>query len=229
MAHNSQQIARVLQQLLRATHGRLGTRWMIVLVVLVGGYLLAEPALESKLGVDLPGVHKPASTAVAEETSKKDDRPAAPSATRNVEGAAVDVPVDESTDLDSVLEEVGRDSYRSETGLLYTRGSVHGHRLKHLMSHAEDDPNRPGQHGVFDETDPAALVQLIDEVYLQALQDKNTRKSTEDRRTVYTIDLGRRVGYIGGESGGRRDHPPARHVRLVLEGERFITAFPVRP
>ena len=70
---------------------------------------------------------------------------------------------------------------------------------------------------------------LVDEAYRQALGGDNTRVEQEDERTVYTVNLGRRIGYIGGESGNRRGRPAARHLRLVLEGSDFVTAFPYRP
>jgi hypothetical protein len=235
MPQNSQQIARFLQQLLRATRGKIGTKWAIALLVLVGGYLFAEPALESKFGVDLPGVHSPASAVATDTPTSTPPRAREPKLPASSQPTAREQSSNNSTtnasgdQLEDVLEEIGRDTYRTDAGLIYGRGSIDGHRLKHLMTHAADEPDRPGQHGVFDETDPAKLIQLVDEAYLQALTGKNTRKQTEEGRTVYTVDLGRRVGYIGGESGGRRNHPPARHMRLVLDGERFITAFPLRP
>ena len=111
----------------------------------------------------------------------------------------------------------------------YTRGSQHGHRLKHLMAHTRDEPARPGQHGVFDSTDPAEVVAIVDEAYLQAQAGRDTRTQREEERTVYDVNLRRRVGYIGGTSGNRKQRPAANHLRMVVEGDRLITAFPVRP
>jgi hypothetical protein len=42
------------------------------------------------------------------------------------------------------------------------------------------------------------------------------------------VDLGRRIGYIGGQTGKRKNYPAASHLRLVLEGQNVITAFPDR-
>ncbi len=207
MPNNSQQIAGVLEALLRAVRGRVGVPWTIVLLVLAGGYLLVEPLLEARLGIDLPGVHSPQQDAMGPSTTAGDVAPRSEEP-RGPSSEAASVGQATPRQLEDVLEEVGRDAYRSPGGLLYTRGSVHGHRLKHLMAHASDDPDRPGQHGVFDETDPIKLVQLIDQVYLQARSGEQTRKTVEGERTVYTIDVGRRVGYIGGESGARRTIPP---------------------
>lgn len=226
MASNSQQIARVLQSVLRTTRGRVGTKWLACVMVLAVVYLLAEPALEARLGIDLPGAHQ-LDSAVEAEPSPPVGR--SPSTSKSPSGNPAPKSTASSETLEEVLEPVGRDTYRSNAGLIYGRGSVHGTRLKHLESHTADEPDRPGQHGVFDETSIPSLVALIDEAYLQALRREHTEKSVEEGRTVYTIDLRRRVGYIGGESGGRRGNPPARHLRLVLDGERFITAFPLRP
>jgi hypothetical protein len=52
-------------------------------------------------------------------------------------------------------------------------------------------------------------------------------KTTDRNRTIYTVDLGKRIGFIGGQDGGRRRNPMARRVRLVLEGKRVITAYPM--
>jgi len=130
----------------------------------------------------------------------------------------------------SELREVGRDTYLSSGGLLYTRGSRHGHRLDHVLAHGRDEPNRPGYHGVFAEGERMAVVTLIDEAYQRAeAGGRGVQKKVEDRRTVYTIDMGRSVGYVGGEIGNRRGRPKASHIRLVLEGNRVITAFPLVP
>jgi hypothetical protein len=41
-----------------------------------------------------------------------------------------------------------------------------------------------------------------------------------------SADLRRRIGFVGGQQGWRQGNPPATHVRLVLEDDRVITAFP---
>lgn len=224
MSQNSQQIARILQSLLHLTRGKVRTRWVVLLLGVVGCYLAAGPTLEARLGVDLPGVYSTDDVATA-----TDDAPPPPRHSKGVQPLSPVVQGADAEKLDDILEEAGQGAFKTSAGLVYDHGSVHGHRLKHLMSHAVDDPDRPGQHGVFDETDPASLVAFVDEVYLQALSGKDTRTKQEDGRTIYTVNLRRRVGYTGGEAGGRQHHPEAKHVRLVVDGEQFITAFPVRP
>ncbi|MGI9456178.1 MAG: hypothetical protein ACR2NU_06415 [Aeoliella sp.] len=220
MPNNSQQIARLLQSLLRTSRGKLSIGWMVALLVLVGAYLIFEPALEARLGFDLPGVNSPSTSVTDFETApaRTESPPIAPPKANADKG-----------ELAHLLKEIGRDTFESPAGIVYARGSQHGHRLKHLMAHARDEPDRPGQHGVFDDTDTSEVVKLIDEAYEQALSGKQTKKSTESKRTIYTVNLGRSIGTIGGQSGGRRGHPNASHIRLVLEGKKFITAFPVIP
>lgn len=124
-----------------------------------------------------------------------------------------------------VLKDVGRGSYESTAGLLYTRGSAEGHRLKHIERHLTDQPNRP-VHGVFD-GDRAAMLAIVDEAYLKAKSGgRGVKKETQDRRTVYTVDLGRKIGFVGGQVGSRKNKPKATKLKLILEGNKVITAYP---
>jgi len=183
------------------------------LVAIAVAYLLLQPVLQRTLGIDLPGFDDLGGVVATEPTV---DTPSPGSS-------------EASDDLERILQASRPGTYQSPAGLRYPRGSQHGHRLKHLMAHARDQPDRPGQHGVFDSSVPSEVVSLVDEAYRQALAGENTREKREASRTVYTINLGRRIGYIGGESGNRRGQPAARHLRLVLEGKNFVTAFPYRP
>ena len=42
-----------------------------------------------------------------------------------------------------------------------------------------------------------------------------------------SVDMGRRVGFVGGREGNRMRKPMARRVRIVLDGTRVITACPL--
>jgi hypothetical protein len=125
-----------------------------------------------------------------------------------------------------LLRKVSASDYLSPAGLVYGSGSAQGHRLEHLRRHTVDDPGRSGPHGVFDGGMEGAL-RTIDLAYERAETGQRTTVKTDDNRTIYTVDLGKRVGYVGGREGQRRRHPMARRVRLVLEGNRVVTAFPL--
>lgn len=221
MSRDSQQLARAAAPLVKLVQKKLGVAGVLGLIVAAVLYVVVlQPLVAKKLGVALPSLvdvaDSPATTLP----------PTPPAAAKKTPTPATRVDGD---DLAGLLTEVGRDTYRSPAGLRYTRGSQHGTRLAHLMSHTYDDPDRVGQHGVYDATDPATVVLLVDEAYRQALAGKKVRTEREGDQTVYTIDMGRRIGYVGGQSGNRRGKPPAGHLRLVVQGDRLITAFPLRP
>lgn len=125
-----------------------------------------------------------------------------------------------------LLREMQPDRFISPAGLLYTPGSAEGHRLKHLERHTVDQPGRPGKHGVFDGGMGKAL-SVIDQAYTKAKANVRTTKSTDQGRIVYTVDMGKRIGFIGGRDGNQRRKPMARRVRLILDGNRVITAYPM--
>ncbi|MGI9429318.1 MAG: hypothetical protein ACR2NM_11715 [Bythopirellula sp.] len=224
MSRSNQQFARLIQELMRGVRsGKIKVRWILAVAVLGVGYLLLQPVLERSLGVDLPGLRDLSSRSQSTEAARSDADPptAPPPPKRNTKSVA--------NELQKILNSGSSDIYQSAAGLRYTRGSQHGHRLKHLMAHTKDLPDRPGQHGVFDSDQPADVVALVDEAYLQAQSGRDTRTRNEGERIVYDVNLRRRIGYIGGESGNRRNRPAAKHLRLVVEGDRLITAFPVTP
>ena len=126
------------------------------------------------------------------------------------------------------LREIRDYVFESTAGLLYVKGSADGHRLKHVMQHAKDDLSKP-KHGVF-EGDRDQILAVIDEAYEKTKKGgKDVRKSEQDGRTVYIVNLGRKIGYVGGSSGERSGNPDCRYVQLVLEDENVvITAYPTR-
>ncbi len=142
----------------------------------------------------------------------------------NIAQSSEQASVDE--ELYGMLREVSRDRYLSPAGLLYTPGSAEGHRLEHLRRHTKDDPGRPGKHGVFD-GDMEGALKTIDMAYERAMKGQKTTKKTDEGRTIYTVDMGGRVGFVGGRDGNRKRKPMARRVRLVLDGNRVITAYPL--
>jgi len=219
LRRSNQQTIRLIQGLVRLVRsGRLPVRWLVGLVVLAAAYLLMQPLLVRSLGIDLPGLGD--LTGIVSETPATEQQPT--EQPKQKKSPAAD-------EINQILRDGSQQTYESPAGLLYRRGSQHGHRLKHLMAHAKDQPDRPGQHGVFDSEQPEEIVAVVDEAYRQAQTGKKVQVEREGERTVYTVDLNRRVGFIGGESGNRRNRPAARHIRLVVEDRNFITAFPYRP
>lgn len=125
-----------------------------------------------------------------------------------------------------VLQETGRNRYQSPAGLIYAPGSEEGHRLKHIEKHLSDQPNRPGKHGVFD-GDMEAVVRWIDDAYQRSMRKaKGTSMRDEDGRIVIEASFDKPIGYIGGRDGNRMRQPPAKRLRLVVDGKNVITAFP---
>ena len=135
-------------------------------------------------------------------------------------------PNDSGDLLYGLLKDTGREVYVSPAGLRYTRGSEEGHRLKHLEKHLKDIPDRPGKHGVFD-GDMAQVLGWIDDAYTRGKQGaKGVRKRDEDGRTVYEVPFTKTIGFIGGRDGKRDNNPDAKRLRLVVDDDQVITAFP---
>lgn len=127
------------------------------------------------------------------------------------------------------LTEVAPKVFETTAGLRYGPGSVDRHRLLHVMQHAKDRPEKP-VHGVFD-GDEYKIRAVIDEAYLIAdlRGPPQAKKTVEGDRTVWKVDLKRKVGYLGGQVGKRKNFPSLTGVQLVLEGVNVITAYPVDP
>lgn len=265
------------QQALR----QLPVKWAIALLGLIVLYALAQPALNSRLGWNLPslarlmGEPEPKKTAANDsqketesqksESVAEDERPSPPKAnspksepvSSKADAQSADQPTPaktsapksktakqppppaeppadsnakanggDSTLLYGILKETGRERYVSVEGLQYNPGSEEGHRLKHLERHLKDMPDRPGKHGVFDGEMKDAL-KWIDDAYARGKRGaKGVRKTQEDNRTIYEAPFTQPIGYIGGRDGKRDGNPPAKRLRLVVEGNKFITAFP---
>jgi hypothetical protein len=118
------------------------------------------------------------------------------------------------------------DRFLSPEGLVYTPGSEEGHRLRHIEKHLQDEPGRPGRHGVFHGTLDEVL-RRIDQAYRMG-REKNpsVRIRDEDGRKVYEATFEKAIGYIGGRDGKRAGNPATKRMRMVLDGQRVITAFP---
>jgi hypothetical protein len=102
--------------------------------------------------------------------------------------------------------------------------------VQHVLRHAEDIPSRPGPlpHGVFD-AGRSGTLRVIDEAWAIAQRGgPGVTVIQEGNRTVYIIDMGRRVGYIGGQGGADMGNPAAYRIKLVIEnGNQVVTAYPI--
>ena len=126
------------------------------------------------------------------------------------------------------LREIRNNVFESTAGLRYVPGSQDNHRLDHVMQHAKDDTTKP-IHGVFEGTRDQILA-VIDEAYQKAQKGgRDVRSEEQNDRLVYTVNLGRKIGYMGGSGGERAGNPDCRYVRIVLEdGNVVISAYPTK-
>lgn len=120
-----------------------------------------------------------------------------------------------------------REIYKSTAGLIYGRGSIDRHRVKHVMKHAEDNLTKP-VHGVYVTGDREQIFEWIDIAYLKGKKGGRGVRFTDDGdRITYTVDMGKKIGYVGGQVGKRKGKPACRYLKLVLEDEiEVVTAYP---
>jgi hypothetical protein len=125
------------------------------------------------------------------------------------------------------LVSVGGDRLQSPAGLIYGMGGGGEHRVDHVLNHAVDDPRRP-VHGVFD-GDRDSILKLIDEAYeMIKSKSKNVESDNSRGNTAYTVSMGRKIGYEGGQKGKRDNRKSLDRIKLILDGNRVITAYPFR-
>ncbi len=128
------------------------------------------------------------------------------------------------------LKEVEDNVFESTAGLFYGPGGAEGHRLKHVMEHAKDNPQKE-IHGVFDgDGDRDIILAVIDEAFAKAKKGgSDVRSEKQNGNRVYTVNLRRRIGQMGGAQGERQGNPDCRYLRLVLRNENeVITAYPTK-
>lgn len=189
--------------------------------------LLGEPEVVKKNATDKSSTDKTSTKAGSKtETkapSKTPTKPETSSSTKSTKSSTKNDP----NLLYGLLKEVGREEYVSPAGLRYTRGSEEGHRLKHIERHLADIPDRPGRHGVF-EGDMAAFLRLLDEAYTRAEKGEKGTNKTEDEEGMmkYEVSFPKPIGFIGGRDGAKQKNPDAKRIRMILAGDRVITAFP---
>lgn len=125
------------------------------------------------------------------------------------------------------LVSLGNNKFKSPAGLVYGMGGGGEHRVEHVMRHAKDDASRPS-HGVFG-GDKESILELLDEAYELIKNQSRYVKSERSRgNTAYTVSMGRVIGFEGGQKGKRSNHKPLKSIRLILDGDMVITAYPYR-
>ena len=100
-------------------------------------------------------------------------------------------------------------------------------RVQHVIHHTVDDITK-ATHGVFLKNTP--ILEVIDEAYIKAQTlgevDGIVKIERERNRTIIYVNMGRDIGFVGGYAGTGIEGPRVQWIRLVLEDENIITAFP---
>lgn len=189
----------------------------IGLLLLAAVYVVARPGLERWLGMELPALIERGDNVAENDPRTADDEPDRGNTDRESPAGSFE------------LKTVGGDTYQSPAGLIYAPGPGGEHRIDHVMRHAVDAPSRP-VHGVFLSNDEDWVLATLDEAWTLAKQGGPGVESEDSRgRTEWTIDLPEPIGFVGGEQGARQNHPKTRRLKLVVEGNRVVTAYPTWP
>lgn len=244
MARRSSNDTEALANVLRL----LPAKWLIGLLVAVVLYFFLQPRLNQWFGWNLPSIaamagnEAPKPTKKPAESKSIEPKPAAsktteskvtesrgtePKSTPSNRSSAGAKQADEDYKF-RILKSIGRDRYESPAGLIYAPGSEEGHRLAHIARHLEDQPDRPGSHGVFD-GDMASFLIAIDDAYKRARgHAKGTKSRVEEGMTIIEAPFDQTIGYLGGSEGARKKNPKLKKMRLVVRDRNLITAFPIQ-
>ena len=127
------------------------------------------------------------------------------------------------------LRQVSRNMWESTAGLRYGDDRLYGNRVLHVLRHLVDDSGRR-IHGVFS-GGRLQVLPLIDEAWASIQQGVNVASSVQvGTRTIYIVDIGRPIGYVGGQVGAAAGYPITNYIRLVIEGgNELVTAYPAIP
>ncbi|WP_158227156.1 RHS repeat-associated core domain-containing protein [Mangrovitalea sediminis] len=131
----------------------------------------------------------------------------------------------------------GIKTWESQAGLKYGPDPApnFSNRVQHVLNHAEDLPNRPGKHGVFNSRKEALT--LTDEAWSKVLKGGAgivhtvyPARGKVMARDVYIVPMNKRTGFIGGQWGNANGYPEASHIKLVIEEKsKIVSSFPVIP
>ena len=127
------------------------------------------------------------------------------------------------------LKKVGTNTWESSNGLRYGPDPRFGNRVQHILRHSVDDVARSGKHGVFSAGKEGTLG-VVDEAWSIAKQGgSNVQVVPQGARTQYIVDMGKNIGYVGGQEGAILGNPGTQKVMIIVEnGNEVVTAFPVQ-
>ena len=181
-------------------------------------YVVLQPKLEQWTGWELPDLIQPS------QPQADSDQP------QFNGGASTTADVETESGRGFQLQSLGRDRYQSPAGLVYAPAGGE-HRLDHVMRHAADIPERE-VHGVFEAKQQADILSILDEAYrmVQAESPDVRKQGPDDKgRMEFTVVMTQRIGFVGGQAGAAQGHPATSRLKLVLDGNRVITAYPTWP
>lgn len=129
------------------------------------------------------------------------------------------------------ITSVGKGIWQSSQGLLYETWAKGGNAIQHILEHTKDVPSKPVQ-GVFTVGHPGVLP-LIDEAWVSIQSLGSNVVSYESQAvgqsTAYLVDMGRTIGYLGGQYGALNGFPTTSFLQIVLRGNSVISAYPALP
>ncbi len=193
------------------------------LLLLAAAYIYGRPTLERWLNITLPEIHLGNGESHQDQAQHGEHRPLGGSSQQKNHEQT------ESERKDFELADAGNGTLVSPAGLKYGMGPNREHRIDHIMRHLTDSPERP-THGVFLGARDEVLA-LLDEAYNMILKNSNQVQSQASdqgsgKRVEYEIEMKRQIGYMAGENGKRRNYPKTTKLKLILEGDRPVTAYP---
>jgi len=213
----------------------------VVGLLLVAGYIYGRPTFEKWLGIELPAIVEQDAAGKKDDSGKNPERQTAKSTSpdssskngsKTKSSSGVNDSGKRQTQKSTATDNggfkrtsLGNGRFETPNGLRFNQN-----RLEHVMLHAKDSLGKP-THGVFDAKSEDDVLELIDAAYAKAKDTPNSRdvrSKKEDRRMVYTIDMKRKVGFTGGRNASNRGKKPCNHIRIVVENQNVITAFPLR-
>ena len=107
-----------------------------------------------------------------------------------------------------------------------------GTPVNHVLRHTADDLSRR-THGVFSVSSREEPFRLIDEAYTMASSGAANARLVQPLhagRQIWDVNMGRVMGYVGGQLGQQVGNSLTQYVRLIVDnGNELVSAFPVIP